>query len=94
MARELHVYSNDHETIVAESIDDAVVIWAEYTGYECLTLEDTHLELVESDKVIPIWCNAKGEPDEPEAEGVLVLRRTAAEWARQRGRGLLCCVDT
>jgi hypothetical protein len=83
----LTVYTNDADTAIAESIDDAELVLKEY-GYTEVDLET--FDVVEPGEEITIHCDASGAPACPGDPGVSPITKTAAEWVQARGRGFLC----
>jgi hypothetical protein len=93
----LHVYANDCDWVVAESIDDAWSIYGEMMGstpeqarrdYE----DDDPLELLPDDKVIALWMGPDGKVSCP-ADGGAEARLPAGEWAKRCGRGFLASTE-
>ena len=89
----LHCYTDDTDTVVAESPADAIKAWEEYVGDKWDTERNGEWDLVPDDKKFKIWCDGAGNPDEHEADGAQLIERTAAEWASSRGRGWLCSTE-
>ncbi len=85
---ELNVFHDGQDWFVAESIEDAALIRSEmYPDEEPEDFEE--LSRLPDDEVIGVLCNELGEPDD---HGT-ALNKTASEWARQVGRGVLCSTD-
>lgn len=53
----------------------------------------TEFSRVPDDEVIAIWCDADGDPTEPDSDGASVIKRTAKEWAACRPEGMLCTTE-
>lgn len=92
--KELHVYGNDYEKVIAESPDDAIRVWAESVGENVLddTAEELGFEQYPDDALHTIWCNADGDPDEIEGKHCTKVTKTFGEWAK-RGRGYLSTTE-
>ena len=77
---DLHVYKNDCDWYVAESVDDADLAHTEATGFPPLV----PFRLLEDDSPLTITC----EDDIPAKQ-----TKSCAEWARENGRGFLCSTE-
>lgn len=93
MPSELHCYTDDTDTVVAESPEDAIAAWEEYVGDKWDLEMNGAWDLVPDDRKLKIWCDGMGTPDEPDANGAQVIERTAKEWADEQGRGWLCSTE-
>jgi hypothetical protein len=88
---ELHVFKSECDWYVAESLDEAWTMLVAQMGEPREELEKfDDIAQLPDDKPIRILC-------EQDAHGVLRpsdsgedVTRTAAEWAAQEGRGMLC----
>jgi len=93
MSEQLHLYTNEHDTVIATDLEDAVVVLEEHSGAPIVSRGETMLiEQVPDDELVEIWCNAAGNPDVVEAPGNILVSKLAYEWA-ERGRGYLSCVE-
>jgi hypothetical protein len=87
---------SEADYVIAEDVEDAWKVWCECTAekredYECECIPGCgcNPEELAPDQEISIWCDSKGEPDEP-GNGALLLKHTAAFWIAKMGRGFLC----
>jgi hypothetical protein len=88
---DLHVFGDDCEWVVAESLEDARAVLTEL-GYVPDDFEETWAQ--EDDEAgLAIWCDGDGEPGEPFATGNAPVTLTYAEWAARCGRGYLCTTE-
>lgn len=79
----LHVYATECDWFVAESRDDAWRLALEQWGGEISDYGDVDdMEQVDDVAVISIWTEDPGEGEK--------VSKTAAQWAREHGRGWLC----
>jgi hypothetical protein len=84
---DLHCFTDDCDTCVASSIEDAEAVMREYG----ITEHDPECwERVEDATEITIHCDSLGQPAIPGDPGVEPITKTAAEWVASRGRGFLC----
>lgn len=79
---ELHCYTDDTDTVVATSPEDALEVWVAHTGGK-LDAECT-FELVPDDRLLRI----NNAFDDGKA-----VEKTALEWAKSNGRGFLCSTE-
>jgi hypothetical protein len=83
----LHLFSNDTDSVIAATFEDALKVMAETLGLD--DLDPEAWEQVEDSSLISIHCDAEGNPAEPGSDAdVGVTTKTAAEWCA-RGRGFL-----
>ncbi len=89
----LHVYKEESDTVIAESAEDAKLVWAECTGepYDdpenCRggehdgfdQLDDGATLCIQVDDIGDLKCGSTGR-----------VCKTAAQWCAQEGRGFLC----
>lgn len=85
----LNVFTDDHEWVIARDAADAVAVYEAHIGDKCSDPE--RFVSLPPDKVMGIWCDEHGDPGEI-GEGTLV-KRTALEWCKRRGRGYLCTIE-
>lgn len=92
---ELHVFKNYCDWVVAESIDDAYSWYEKTTGLTRADqeVEDDPFAQVADSTTIKIWAEPDGTTTEPGGPGVTLQERTAAEWARLNGPGLLASTE-
>ena len=89
-AETLHCYTDGTDTVVALSPEDALLAWAEHIGdIEYRDEGDASFGQLPDDKPLSIICDEDGNPDD---EGEAITK-TAAEWARDQGRGFLCSTE-
>jgi hypothetical protein len=80
----------DADIVIAESAEDARLVWCEVTGEDLEACYEEHeVTPVDPEKVIGIWCDKDGKIAEP-GHGAAVARLTAAMWVAREGRGFLC----
>lgn len=102
--RDLHLYTNDTDTVIAYSIDDAIVLWEESIGEDYADYEESDpFHQVPDDALFPVWF--EDDPgDVSTMEGATVkpgkwlifnfkLTATAEAWAKLRGRCYLCSTE-
>jgi hypothetical protein len=89
----MRVFTNDTDTVVAIKLEDVPDWLLEQYGGDVEDYETKDWEEVPPDRYITIWCDADGDPTEPEEDGATEIMRTAAEWAALRGAGFLCSTD-
>lgn len=87
-AQKLHVFHDGQDWFIAADAMDAAAVRAELYPHEAPEDFDALAQIPE-DEVIGVLCNEQGKPDD---HGVGV-NKTAAEWAAQEGRGVLCSRD-
>ncbi len=89
--KELSLFTDDCDTVIAYDLDDAMEVLREY-GY---TDPDPEAFGPMSDgDMLEIHCDAQGVPCEPGSqEDVGTITRTAAGWAASRPRGFLCTTE-
>jgi hypothetical protein len=86
---ELKCYSNDVETYVAKSPEDATAAWEEATGEKREDYSDEELEWDE----IPAFAVLRINTEECGYEEQNIVEKTAREWAKSNGRGFLCSTE-
>lgn len=90
MTEAMHCFTDNCDTCVAASIEDALTVMEEYG----VTDPDPEMwEQVEDAAEITIHCDADGVPAQPGDPGVAPVTKTAAEWAAAQGRGFLCTTE-
>lgn len=91
---ELHVFTNKTDWVIAADVDDAWRAWEEHSGEERADYDTewTWDQLAPTHE-ITIWCDAEGDPCEPEEDGSDLITRAAAEWIAAQGRGFLCSTE-
>lgn len=88
---DLHCFTDDCDTVIATSREDANAALDEWAGGS--TGHDPEMwDPVPDDEPITIHCDEKGEPSTPGDKGVAPVTKTAAEWTK-RGRGFLCTTE-
>lgn len=91
---EIHVFANDCEWWIAESLDDAYALIVDFNYGGCvedLDRDDYDLEQLSDETMIRISCD---EDDEPSyGDGGDTVELTAAEWCERRPRGMLCTTE-
>jgi hypothetical protein len=86
----LHAYADECDTVIASSLEDALVVLKEYGVTEP---DPEYWEQVDDAEEIAIHCDATGAPTEPHSDADAgVVTKTAAEWCA-RGRGFLCTTE-
>jgi NTP pyrophosphatase (non-canonical NTP hydrolase) len=92
--RPLRVYKSNHDWFVAESEDDAWQMLAEHLCQPVaeLVARGERFEIVPDDKLITVICEDHPDGMRPSDSGFNV-KKTAAEWVAQEGRGYLCSED-
>lgn len=91
---ELHVYRSQCDWWVAQTIDDA---WAQMekhygeTRAEIQTYDE--LTLLADDETIRVLCEKDAAGVMRPSDGGEYVTKTAAEWAKQEGRGMLCSTE-
>lgn len=88
--KQLHVFSDEFDRVVAYDVDDAWTVWCEFTGGSREDYDDNAFAKREDEKALKIWCNAAGRPCEHGEKGGAPVERTCREWADREGRGFLC----
>lgn len=103
MTMDLHCYTDGTDTLVAGSVDDAGGIRAEMAGDECLDFEP--FRMIPDEKTVTIFsiddlCDCPDLEDYQREDWAhrktcsrLNVSKTAAEWARETGRGLLSSTE-
>ena len=89
-------FTNDTDTVIADDIEDAWVVWCGHTGElrEDYDAEDGWAwEEIPLDKELTIWCDWEGIPDTPDTDGVEEKTKTVAQWIESMGRGFLCSTE-
>ena len=89
---DLRVWYDGSNNVIASDREDARACLFEHIGGDIEDYADTDVTTIDDGFVIGIWCDAKGDPDEPDGDGNDRIEKTAAEWAK-RGRGFLCSED-
>ena len=96
-----HLYTNETDTVVAESPEDASKVWSDYTGEECDS-EEYPWSLIpdeENDSILfEEEVNPEYIPDGAKVEkidGVTRITATAGSWAKSRFSydGFLCSTE-
>lgn len=88
----LHCYTDDCDTVIAESVEDANRAWEAWSGPSGVH-DPEAWDQVPDEQTITIHCDASGAPSTPGDGGVGPVTKTAAEWAAGRGRGFLCTTE-
>lgn len=105
MASDLHCFTNGTDTVVALDIEDARFAMVEYSEESDVAC----IRPIEDDKELSIWaddglCRGEECPKCGHAQSAThnghdrtcpigCPRKTAAEWARENGRGFLCSTE-
>lgn len=83
MSRKLSCFTNDYDTVVAYSVEDA----KEICKVQCDCVEDEiEWQEIPDDEVLKIDVNGSYNPED-------LVSKTAKEWAEENGRGYLCCTE-
>lgn len=82
---DLHVFTNDAEWYVAESLEDALAAQREQTGFTAEDQEPSEWGQLDDDGLLSIRV------DEECAEPA--VSKTCREWAAEKGRGFLCSTE-
>lgn len=78
---DLHVFTDDEEMVVAEDVADALAVMAEHAGGDVWNPSTgIEIEQMPDDAMLTII----------DFDMVTKRRKTAGEWAREKGRGYLC----
>lgn len=80
-ADELHVFTNETDWIIAKDKDDMAVIASTEMGYDGDFIDD--FNILNGDTEL-VFTPEDGEP----------ITKTAEQWCKERGRGLLMSIDT
>lgn len=102
---ELHCFTNGTDTVVAHDIEDARVAMREYLDES----DTESIRSIDDEKELSIWqdevlcrgeeCPKCGHARSSTRNGhdrtcpIGCPRKTAAEWARENGRGFLCSTE-
>ncbi len=87
---DLSVFANDYEWVIAESLEDALKIVKETTGYEYEAEEIEECGELPDETTVRIWW----EDDQiAEIGNGKLIEKTCAEWIEQEGRGYLCASE-
>lgn len=78
---ELYRFTNDYDTVVAKDLDDAKAISRELFGE--MDTDQEEFRLIQDDAKFTIVVDESGKKE----------TKTAAEWAKENGRGLLCSTE-
>lgn len=90
----LTVYEFGEDTWVAASVADLKQQALAFYGYSSLEAlsddgySDEDLAVIDNDVFIKIVCDLDGHPTDD--RNFTAIAKTAADWAKQEGRGLLC----
>lgn len=97
----LHCYDNGHDTVIAESLEEAKSKWDEWTGTDRDYLmddddwEEIHdIDQIPDDRILNLFVEDELEhkPDGVEIDGSH-WKATAGAWARSQGKGFFCSED-
>lgn len=80
--RDLHVYRNESDFVIAESPEHAVILWNENTGCPEEDLDDNEFYQLNDD--MPLTIESEDCPGK--------TTKTCAEWAKD-GPGFLCSTE-
>ena len=84
-AAPLHVWNNDHDWVIASTVEDAKVVLDAELGIDC-DLRDFSME--PDGKLFTCWLTRNGALARGRAEkGARKAGKTAGEWAAHFGRG-------
>lgn len=88
----MKLYTDGTDFVIATDLNDARAAWVEHRGGDAEDF-DVH-EWTEADPAeeLAIWCDADGDPCEPEEDGAELIAKTHAQWV-ERGRGFLCSTE-
>lgn len=95
--QQLGFYSNGNDTVIAESIEQAIAIWEETTGERWTDYEDEDdwqlLDKSPDELIKVLWTDEFPRPEEVPTGGRIELGdyvgvcATAAQWIAHHGRG-------
>lgn len=91
----LHVFTNDVDSVIADSPADALRVLSETYGDDFVedVLDPDAVYQADDDDEISIHCDASGDPTEPDSDDDAgVITKTARQWCA-RGRGFLCTTE-
>jgi hypothetical protein len=96
----LHCFTNEHTTVIAESLKEAKAKWDKWTffdpiGYDQDEIEDEHdIHQIKDEAILPIFVEdeLKHKPEGLLIEGS-VWKAPAGAWAACQGKGFLCSED-
>ncbi len=89
---ELHVFANEIEWVVAESMDDVEPAMKDSIGATYLPEDEIEWHQVNDDAPLKIWMHGD-DIAEPDQAGSRVVEKTCSEWAEQFGRGFLASTE-
>ncbi len=93
----LHVFANEIEWVVAESIEDVEPAMKESIGAVYTEADEIEWIAVSDDAPLSIWtvvdANGKEDIAEPDQLGASTVEKTCRQWADQFGRGFLCSTE-
>jgi hypothetical protein len=78
---DLHCFTNEIDTYVAASLEDALAAEREHTGMRPEDQDPETWEQLAEDHELGIWLDEELKNH---------ATKTCAEWAAERGRGFLC----
>lgn len=84
MSGQLHIWNNDHDWVIAATVEDAKAVLDEELGIDS-DLSDFRME--PDDKSYTCSLTANGALANPGSKGSRKTTKTAAEWATHFGRG-------
>ena len=87
---ELHVFTNEYEWVVAESIEDCEAAMNESVGATYDADDEIEWRQLDDDSTIKIWMNEGDIAEHGEGE---IVEKTCREWAEENGRGFLCSTE-
>lgn len=89
----LHVFHDDCEWWVAESLEECWELFLKDKGVSRDYYEAYEFEQLPEDKIISILCERDAEGVWRPSDGGEYVEKTAAEWAKQQGKGMLCTTE-
>jgi kynurenine formamidase len=88
---QLHAFTDDTDTYVAASIEDAMSIQREHMGMREEDQDPEAWEQIPDERVISIHTDDNGQAAEADSP---LIAKTAAEWVAHLGaRGFLCSTE-
>lgn len=89
---DLHVFHNDYEWVVAESVEDCERAMFDSIGATYSVDDEIEWYQLDDDSTLKVWM-AGDDIAEPDQAGAEVVEKTCQEWAEQFGRGFLASTE-
>ncbi len=91
----LSVYANEYEWVIADSLDRAIEIVKETTGYEYQDDEELgQWHRLRDDATLSIWFDeTENRVTEFGEDDAVLVTRTHRAWIREMGEGYLCSTE-